>query len=273
MRSFSFEISMKSLDSWFDLTICSWFASNFLGYCPRVECSLLFWIHFASEVFVVWLKFDLLLPGFGELFVITLCCWLAFFLITFHFFNFTVVTSCHVSFSVVHTLRFIWALICFVTCVVFFSTISANFFSSASCFCVSVFLALKVYHGPVLVLVYSGIWRLSEDIDSLWLFLQVEGKKYCGSVRVLWLDETRSNCIFDGWERFLRVILNSSFILHSNFLISDNRFSWRMGLTLENIPFLLSVVSSSTFWLPFSLKKLRSLKGLTSLLVSSRNSI
>ena len=144
----------------------------------------------------------LLPPGFEELFVFLLCCRLAFVYCSFLFFNFTVITSCHVSFSIVNTLRFIWASICFVTCVVFFSAISANFFSSASCFCVSVFVAFMAYHGPVLVLVSSGIWWLTGDIESIWSFLQFEGKQYCCSVRVLWLDKTRFSCIFDKWVRF-----------------------------------------------------------------------
>ena len=85
------------------------------------------------------------------------------FLITLSSFNFKAGTSCHVSFSTVYTLCFIWALICFVTCVVIFASISVNFFSSASCICVSVFVAFMTYYWPVLVNVYIGIWWLSGD--------------------------------------------------------------------------------------------------------------
>ena len=98
----------------------------------------------------------------------------------------------------------------------------------------------------------------------------------------------------DGYASF-RVILNSSLYFlqffrwiiplvwfenlwkvisqekSSNFLISDNRCSWRMGLTLKENPFSLFVVSFSTMWLHLSFKIFRSLKRSTSLLVSSRN--
>ena len=140
----------------------------------------------------------LLLPGFEEHFVFPLCYQLEFFIYSFFYFNFTVLTSFHVSFSTVCTLWFIWSFICFVTCVVIFSSVSAKSFSSASYFCVFVFLAIMTYHGPVLVNVYSCIWWLSGDKDSLWLFFQVEGKKYCRGVVSM-----------NGYASF-RVILNSS---------------------------------------------------------------
>ena len=80
---------------------------------------------------------------------------------------------------------------------------------------VSVFVALVTYHGPVLILVCSGIWWLSGVIESVWLFFQVEGKEYCRGVRVLGLDETCFYCIFDDWVRFFQGSLNSS--LNSQF--------------------------------------------------------
>ena len=40
------------------------------------------------------------------------------------------------------------------------------------------------------------------DIDSIWLFLQVESKKYCSGVRVPRLSETRFICVFNEWVRF-----------------------------------------------------------------------
>ena len=115
---------------------------------------------------------------------------------------FTVIPPCHVSFSIVCPLRLIWTINSFVTYVVIFSAVSANSFSSASCFCVSVCVAIMIYHGSVLILVYNGIWWLSRDEDIIQLFLQVEGKKYSRSVRFSWLDETRFNCIFNEWVLF-----------------------------------------------------------------------
>ena len=105
----------------------------------------------------------LYLQWYEELLVFPLRYQVAFFNLHFLHLNFKVVTSCHVASSTVCRLRFIWALIRFVTCVVIFSAISANSFSSASCFCVSVFLAFMTYLGTVLVHVYSGYWWLSGD--------------------------------------------------------------------------------------------------------------
>ena len=42
---------------------------------------------------------------------------------------------------------------------------------------------------------YDILWA-SLGTCIQWLFLQVEGKKYCRSVRYLWLDETRCNKVF-----------------------------------------------------------------------------
>ena len=38
--------------------------------------------------------------------------------------------------------------------------------------------------GTVPIFVYGGIRLLTGDVESMWLFLQVEGKKNCRSVRV-----------------------------------------------------------------------------------------
>ena len=92
---------------------------------------------------------------------------------------------------------FTWVFISFVTCVVIFSEILANSFSSASCFCVSVLVVIMTYHGSVLVLVYSRIWFLSGDTDIIWVFLQVEGRKHCHNVRVPWRGETHFKYVFE----------------------------------------------------------------------------
>ena len=84
----------------------------------------------------------------------------------------------------------------------FFSAILANCFSSATCFCVSIFVVLLIYWVPFLVLVYSGFGWLSGNIESIWLLLQFEGKEYCRSVWLPWLDETRFNRVFDECVRF-----------------------------------------------------------------------
>ena len=162
------------------------------------------WNHFVSEICSVCLRvwsWRLIFP---------LCCRLAFFSYPFFHFNFTVVSSCHVSFSTVCTLRFSWAYTCFITCVVTFSEISANCFTSESCFCVYVFVAIMTYHGPIWVLVHSGICWLFGDIESIWLFLQVKGKEYYRSVWVPLLDETCFKCVFNEWVRYFSFLL----ILH-----------------------------------------------------------
>ena len=128
------------------------------------------------------LETHLLLAGFEELYLFPLCYQLTFFMCPFFYLNFTVDTSWHVSFSIVCRLSHM-RIFKFVACVVIFSAISANSFSSASCFCVFVLVAIMTYHGSVFVLVYSGVWWLSGDVDSIWLFLQVGGKKYCCSTR------------------------------------------------------------------------------------------
>ena len=137
--------------------------------------------------------------GFEELFAFILCCRLAFFNYPVFYFNLIVLTSCRVSFSSVCTLRFIWAFICFVTGVVTFSAITANYFSCGSCFCVSVIWHLwhTMGTGPVLVLEYSGIRWLSWDMESVRLFFHVEGKEYCRSARAPWIVKTRFNYVFD----------------------------------------------------------------------------
>ena len=137
---FSFEISMIfwSHDSGF--------ASNFFGwalfYCLRVYIffsfldSLCIWnVYSMIEIFT--LETHLLLQWFQELFVFPLCYQLSFFNYHFFYFTFTVVTSCHVFFSIVCTLKSIWTFISLVTCVVIFSAISANCFWTESCFCMS----------------------------------------------------------------------------------------------------------------------------------------
>ena len=95
------------------------------------------------------------------------------------FLHFIVITPSHVSYSTLCTLCFIRTFISFDTLAVFFSANSVNSLSSASSFCVSVFLAIMTFKcsGSVLVLEYSGIWWWVEDIYFIWLFLQVESKK------------------------------------------------------------------------------------------------
>ena len=40
-------------------------------------------------------------------------------------------------------------------------------------------------------------------IDNIWLFFQVVSKKYCRSVEVPRLNETRFSCFFDDWVLLL----------------------------------------------------------------------
>ena len=94
----------------------------------------------------------------------------------FYCFNLTLITFCHVFFFEVCTLRLIWTLI--------FSSLvwssSLQFRQTTICLrpvlCARI-VAISTYQGAVTVLVYSGIWWFSRDIDSMWLFMQVEGKK------------------------------------------------------------------------------------------------
>ena len=139
LLSFSFEILMTNSDSLFDLMIAgllpiSWV--RFFSIAHGLNILFLFRVHFTCEMCRVWLwvwswrlifsRQDLKSSSSSHSAV-----GLHFFNYPFLFFNFTVVTSCHVSFSTVYTLRLFWALICFVACVVFFSAVSANCFSSA----------------------------------------------------------------------------------------------------------------------------------------------
>ena len=185
------------------------YASNFLGealfYCLRVDffSRSNFYLKCVGYDRFLILETHLLPPGFEDLFIFPLCCRLAIFNYLLFYFIFTVVSSCHVSFSTVCTLKFIWTIISFFTCVVLSSAFSTNYFSSASCFCVSVFSAIMTHHGSVLVRVYSCTRWLSGGIESTFLFLQIEGEEYCCSVRVPRLDESRFNSVFEEWERFL----------------------------------------------------------------------
>ena len=153
--SFSFEIFMTNSDSLFDLMVADLLPISlmklfsiahglnvifFSGSILHLKCVGYDWGFDLGDTSPAKILWDLRLP--------TLLSACTFLIALFFFFNFTAVTFCHVSFSAVYALRFICALICFVTCGVFFSTVWANCFSSTSCFCVSVFASFMGYHGP-----------------------------------------------------------------------------------------------------------------------------